>query len=658
MSWRLSRTQDHAAILAMHREIFAEPLSTAEFNRLTRGSEAFLYWIDRPGESRPAGYAVFLRRNREAELWRAGILPERRHQGAGSFLLEAGRLEMVAQGCSRLKVTASNRWPTWVSMLFKNGFRLLAAEPDRGGDDFRLELYTELRQRREMRYALTERCNFRCIFCHNEGLGRGTRVPMPVERVLEILQEAIRLGYTDITFTGGEPLREKARLFLLLEGLGRGSTRPDLTLVTNGSLLDRAVLDALRAYPGEKKIHLSLHAADPETFRRVTRTLRKDLFDQVTANIRMAAEAGLTVKMNHVVLRGLNHTRILAAVELARSLGAAAIKFLELLVLPENREDYRLFYDIDAIEQDLAGIVTGPPEQKNLRQRIFRHRADTRFTIELQRLTCSIGCGHCRETRDRTFGSGMHLHPCFVRSKRRIAISSPAALDRALREGDRQIDGYASRFRDSSPTLVQKEIYVDRKTEFFFIIDAVSAFGEFLKSMGFRPTAAVGFHEEYYRPKLRSMEWERFERILKIGWDHHRPERIELLYTDHSYTLHPALGLEVATRFLDPAGPMRFAGIDRARRFLDRLDFEQFLALEWQLETWGKNGLRVNLGAALNRASAKVCGPRQAALRLLQYARGYPGRFQPLREPLPAFMSRPLPLSLDPMATPTVASGT
>jgi molybdenum cofactor biosynthesis enzyme MoaA len=643
MSWRLLRTPDYAAVLAMHREIFAEPISTSEFNRQTQGREAFLYWVDRPGEARPVGFAVFLRRNGEAELWRAGILPQRRHQGAGSFLLEAGRREMAAQGCSRLKVTASNRWPAWLSMLFKRGFRLLAAGPDREGDDIRLELYTELRQRREMRYALTERCNFRCIFCHNEGLGRGTREPMPVEQVLEILQEAMRLGYTDITFTGGEPLREKARLFRLLEGLGRATARPDLTLVTNGSLFDRAVVDALSAYPGEKKIHLSLHAADPETFRLVTRTLRKDLFDRVAANIRLAAEAGLKVKMNHVVLRDLNHTRIMAAVELARSLGATAIKFLELLVLPENREDYRLFYDIDAIEQDLAGIVTGPPERKNLRQRVFRHRADTRFTIELQRLTCSIGCGHCRETRDRTFGSGMHFHPCFVRSKRRIAVASPAALDRALREGDRQIDGYAARFRDSSPTLVQKEIYVDRKTEFYFIIDSMSAFSDYLKSIGFRPTAAVGFYEEYYRPKLRSAEWERFERVLKIGWDQHRPQRIELLYTDHSYTLHPELGLEVATRFLDPAGPMRFAGIDRARRFLDRLDFERFLALEWELETWGKNGLRVNLGVASGRASAKVCGPRQAALRLLQCARSYPGRFQQLREPLPLFMNRPLP---------------
>ena len=50
----------------------------------------------------------------------------------------------------------------------------------------------------------------------------------------------------------------------------------------------------------------------------------------------MASQNGLIVKVNHVVLRELNHERIIAAVELARSLGASTIKFIELLVLPEN----------------------------------------------------------------------------------------------------------------------------------------------------------------------------------------------------------------------------------------------------------------------------------------------------------------------------------
>ncbi len=641
MSWRLSCTSDAAAVLALHRELFAEPLTTAQFRRQTRGYDPLFFWVDRPEEPSPAGYAVFLRRNGEAELWSAAIRPERRHQGAGSFLVDASRRELAARGCSRLKVSASNRWPVWTGMLFKRGFRLLSAEPVRDGDDYRLVLYTELRKRREMRLALTERCNFRCLFCHKEGLGQDRRrKPTPVEQVLEILAEAIRLGYTDITFTGGEPLLEKERLLALLEGLGRGPDKPDLTLVTNGSLLDRELVEALCAYPGGKKIHLSLHAADPETFRKVTRTRRRDLFERVKANIRLAAASGLEVKMNHVVLRDLNHTRTRAAVELAHSLGAAAIKLLELLVLPENPSDYRLFYDIDAVAEDLAGIVAGPPERKNLRQRIFRLQADARFTIELQRLTCSIGCGHCRETRDRTFGSDMHYHPCFVRSKRRLAVSSPADLERVLREGDRLIDGYAAHFGDSSPTLIQREVYVDAKREFFFRLDSMPDFREFLKSRGFRAAAAVGFYEEYYRPKQRSAQWDRFERVLKIGWDHHRPGRIELLYTDHRYTPHPKLGLEVATRFLDPAGPMRFAGIEQARRFLDRLDFERFLALDWQLETWAKNGLQANLGAAAGCASAKVCGPPETAMRLLQSVRGYPGRLEPLCEPLPAFLQR------------------
>ena len=409
-------------------------------------------------------------------------------------------------------------------------------------------------------------------------------------------------------------------------------------MVTNGSLLDRQVVEALAVYSGPRKIHLSLHASDADTFGKVTGTRRPELFDRVKTNIRMAAQSGLLVKMNHVVLRDLNHTRVLEAVELARALGATTIKFLELLVLPDNPDDYRMFYDIDSIQKQVEQIADGP-ETKGLRQRIFRHRSDTRFTIELQRLTCSIGCGHCRETRDRTFSSDMNYHPCFIRHKKHYPVKTPNRLEQILQNGDRLIDGFAARYKDSSPTLVQKEQYIAAKTEFFFSLDSTTAFREFLKTQGFSQVAAVGFHEEYFRPRGRPAEWERFERVLKVGWDYHDQEQTEMIYTDHRYTLHPELGLEVATRFLDVSGPVRFESADHARHFLDCLDFEQFLVLEWELETWKRDRFQVNLGVANGRATAKVNGTAEAAAQLMQIGRSYAGRFEPLCEPLAAHMN-------------------
>ena len=167
-----------------------------------------------------------------------------------------------------------------------------------------------------------------------------------------------------------------------------------------------------------------------------------------------------------MLLRDLNHTRVLEAVALARSLGASTIKFIELLVLPDNPGDYRMFYDIQAIQKQSSRWPTGR-RKKSVRQVVFRHREDSRFIIEIQRCTCSIGCGHCRETRDRTFSSDMSYHPCFILHRRTYPVPTPFA-SRAGTPGRRPlIDGYAARYRDSSPTLVQKEQYVAGKTEFY-----------------------------------------------------------------------------------------------------------------------------------------------------------------------------------------------
>jgi molybdenum cofactor biosynthesis enzyme MoaA len=636
LNWQLLPTDDVMGALELYRRVFAENLSRDELRQRTGGSKTHFFYVCLNGEE-PAGFCIFRGRDEEVELWHMGVLPERRLKGAGGCILDQGQRAMAALGYGRLTVFTFNRWNIFLSMLFKRGFRLIDTGHSARRDDFKLHLYTELKERREMRVALTEKCNFKCLFCHNEGLGHARRTPLPEEQTLEILREAVRLGHTDVTFTGGEPLLKKERLLFFLDGLGRFTKPPDVTLVTNGSLLDRGVVDALAAYPGERKINLSLHAADAETFAAVTGTRREDLFHTVVENIRMASQSGLRVKVNHVVLRDYNHTRALEAVELARSMGACAIKFIELLVLPDNPGDYRMFYDIHAVRKQIEPVADGP-EKKSVRQTLFRHRVDSRFVIELQRCTCSVGCGHCREIRDRTFSSDMSYHPCFIRDKKTYSVPAPGKLEQVLQEGDRIIDGFAAHYKDSSPTLVQKEHYVAGKTEFYFRVDSLERFREFLKLKGLTQFAAVGFHEEYFRPRGMSGPWRTFERVLKVAWDHHDREQVDLIYTDHRYTLDPAVGLQVETRFLDASGPVRFKSAEHARHFLDRMDFEKFLELEWELETWKNGRLRLNLAVAKGVVTAKVEGTAEDARNLMQMVSAYEGRVESLNRPLAAFM--------------------
>ena len=636
MTWRLTEINDPEKIQAIFSSIYNDTLPIEAYHARTDDSRIYIYqvkWLD----DTPSGFAIFRCQGQESELWQAGVLSERRRQGAGTALLKQGEHFMAQFGYTRMTVKTFNRCNIMLSMLLRRGYRIHRTQHNDLQDDLEITLLRELKLRKEMRYALTEKCNFRCLFCHNEGLGHAERNVISDEQVFNLLQETVRLGHTDITLTGGEPLLKKKRLQFLLHRLGKLDDPPNVTIITNGSLLDQQVIEWLRDYPGNLKIHLSLHATDEATFKHITQTTTDGLFHKVVDNIRAASRAGLTVKVNHVVLQNLNHTKIADAVDLARSLGASAIKFLELLVLEGRENDYAMYYDLQAIQRQIEQFADGP-HHLNARQFIYRHKADSQFMIEVTRCTCAIGCSHCSEMRDRTFSSDMSYHPCFVRHKKFYPVTQPEHVQNVLSKGDRIIDGYSVKFGDSSPTLILKEKFVTDKREFFFHVKDLSGFQKFLVNQGFALKNRYGFHLEYYWPASRSVEWERFERMLKIGWDYHDQSQVGLIYTDHRYIQHPVIGFETITQYLNGTGPMNFENAEIARHFLDRLDFEKYLEQEWNLQTWQGKDQALSLAIADQKSTVKVSGTIDNVFEFMDLAKKYNGTIEPLQKPLIEFM--------------------
>lgn len=150
-----------------------------------------------------------------------------------------------------------------------------------------------------VRISLTDRCNFDCVYCHNEGLGdtRGPMEPqdeeMNAEDVVRFLEVAEEFDVDAVKFTGGEPmLRED------LEAIVRRT--PDsmeVSLTTNGTFLpgrSEGLLDA-----GLDRVNVSQDALDPQAFREVTQS---GAYDDVIEGVMAAVDAGLTpVKLNMVV---------------------------------------------------------------------------------------------------------------------------------------------------------------------------------------------------------------------------------------------------------------------------------------------------------------------------------------------------------------------
>jgi GTP 3',8-cyclase len=182
---------------------------------------------------------------------------------------------------------------------------------------------------RDLRISVTDRCNFRCTYCMpKEVFGHAYRFLdrrelLSFEEITRVARVAVDLGVEKLRLTGGEPLirRDLERLVAMLSGLGA-----DLTLTTNASLLPRKA-GALRD-AGLSRITVSLDAMDDPTFRAMNDV---DFpVERVLEGIEAARDAGLPVKVNCVVKRGVNEDQIVPLARYFRGTGDT-LRFIEFM---------------------------------------------------------------------------------------------------------------------------------------------------------------------------------------------------------------------------------------------------------------------------------------------------------------------------------------
>jgi cyclic pyranopterin phosphate synthase len=188
----------------------------------------------------------------------------------------------------------------------------------------------------DLRLSVTDRCNYRCVYCRTGNDGAQFS-ELPLEEYARMLRIFVSLGIEKIRLTGGEPLLRHGLLDLIRETAqlkpAFGSTPIDIALTTNGHLL--ASLAKPLKDAGLSRITVSMDAVDPETFTRITRV--PGSFERVQAGIRAAQNAGLgPVKVNCVLLRGFNDSQIEAFAEFSRRENVI-VRFIEFMPLEEDR---------------------------------------------------------------------------------------------------------------------------------------------------------------------------------------------------------------------------------------------------------------------------------------------------------------------------------
>jgi molybdenum cofactor biosynthesis enzyme MoaA len=460
----------------------------------------------------------------------------------------------------------------------------------------------------EIRFQLTPDCNFGCFFCHNEGIENGPacaeyqlRRTLPsVDDLLRLVREALEQGCTDLTFTGGEPLLVADRLFACLAVAAAHETPPSVTVVTNGAQWTEAATQALLAYPGPRKVHVSFHAFEPDLFHQIIRRpARLGLFGKTQATVRELVAAGIPVKLNHVLLRGTNADprTVLHSIAQAEQLGVQAIKFIELLVTEANWQQHAQYCDVTSLAPLLKPIAT--LEKDDGRRMVFRHHARPDFRIELTKCTCRLGCASCLTYRDRTVGSDLSLYPCFVQGSAGLSLREPGLLAQALATGDRVIQGYAERFGASSPILIDQDQFVHSRSEALFELPVRTPLTEArldhtLAGQGFTRVSIRTLHRRFFWPRDPGPDWLAFHRVLRVAVNPGEVQGAALIYTDNAYL--PEGGVfTTRMKFRDAEGGLKFPSPEAAYSLLERLDFVAYLDETFEIHRYALGEREVDL---------------------------------------------------------------
>ncbi len=208
-----------------------------------------------------------------------------------------------------------------------------------------------------VRFSVTDRCDFRCLYCMSEQMTFLPRARvLTLEELATLGRAFVDLGVRKIRITGGEPLVRQNVLWLFQE-LGRLRTHglAELVLTTNGSQLERYAADLQAA--GVARINISLDSLDPERFRRITRVGE---LETVLRGIRAAQTVGFQrLKLNTVILKGRNHDEVtdLARFAVENGLDISYIEEMPLGLIGDH-DRAETHYSSDAIRADLAQTFT------------------------------------------------------------------------------------------------------------------------------------------------------------------------------------------------------------------------------------------------------------------------------------------------------------
>lgn len=206
-----------------------------------------------------------------------------------------------------------------------------------------------------VRISVTDRCDFRCVYCMDEEMKFLPRAQLlTLEELATIGRAFIELGVDKIRITGGEPLIRR-NVIKLFQDVGQLPGLRELVITTNGSQLPKLAQQLKDA--GVKRINISLDSLNAEKFKRITRTGK---LEDVLAGLQAAMDVGFErIKLNTVILKNRNDDEIIDLVQFAidRNIDISFIEEMPLGIIGDH-DRAEVYYSSDQIRTDIEKSMT------------------------------------------------------------------------------------------------------------------------------------------------------------------------------------------------------------------------------------------------------------------------------------------------------------
>ncbi|EKO3893593.1 radical SAM protein [Vibrio metschnikovii] len=493
---------------------------------------------------------------------------------------------------------------------------------------------------RSVRFSITEKCNYACFFCHEEGMEMGKkRAKVEQEQLFRVLDQFAEMDYQDFTFTGGEPLLSTKKVFACLDYMQQIGYLPEITFVSNGLAINDRLIERLKAYPGHVRFNISMHSLEEGAYNRIVQDIQKpeaplkhNQHQKVKNNLLKLQAAGIPFKLNFVLLKGLNTSdeAIQAVLDYALQIGATRIKFLELLLTKELNHLYDYFYRLDALKDRLNDKLT--LVEQTFKRDVYRY-ADTPLELEFQHCICARGCNTCPVNRGASFTAELKFFPCFLKPQDDFDLTQ-IPLAQAVEEGDQKILQMAEYYGDDSPIIIGNHYLTCEESFYYYqatstVVDAVT------EALNLEDTLERrrDFSEIYLvSPGKVGDDYSNIFKLVRNSYDQHA------LQIEQAHTVSLEKPGFITTHF---SGDLQtITDPDTYLQQLSAQGYQRRLQLEWSISFYRIRGKTGDSGSAVS-----VSYNSNSGLYFIrsEHPLDQPG-LKPVTESLPSYISKRLRL--------------